>query len=914
MQQGSSADTISFEQEGKLRQEWADNPPTTLQECLFVPGALFYFTKFLTQERSEENIELWHAVNMFLKKAELLTVAPPEQYQNSSHVRIASLNSAAANRTVQEMKRIEDEGKAFEQELCQDAAAIVQKFIGFSAPRQVNISDKLEKVIRDDLALTDVKKRVAGLKESLGTCRTEIFKLLSRDPFPRFTKSDLWKEFLQGGREAVESGTQLPVSTGGYTPPEDASSLFPLHLSYDEKYKDSNTASSSMAAILALSSNLDVSAEEDFSSLVLPKTKLKGGTPSIFSSALSPSSSSSSASSSGFFASPPHTNQKMSLKNSAPPCQMCGCTNSSLALSCPLCQHTHSEKSTNLSAGLPSARLQSKPLSSMSSPKNAIHKGPPQKYSNMTLDFQTVYERANAGSKEIVMFKDFTAKLLKAEQSYAKKLESLLGDEYKKLSKVLSEEGLVGQTNGMYLKRLWGDVGTILSERIRLSGKASDSMQEQVVTPLSVAEKHNATVLKTMSAAVKKAEAEVRKAVEALNKSKDDCVRTLQSLQAVQDKERAERVDAKKLVLQAQIKPLLTKATEQMQAVTPKIEEANKQQTGFVSGLSGHLDQLQDLDERRVAVLSSALTSWLTTQRQRDQGMAGAGEALLVHLQNDPDTTIQTSISDWLFDWGNKVAPEPHVYDLPLRPVDIVDGYVPGGHVDWTGDKTVMLNLMFGVPIPTILKREKNEAKEIPLILHTLCDAIRSMGGLETEGLFRKPPDSKSEYARLRLSEMESDNLVQLQRQFDGGNLSTKAFGGEPHVAAALLRLWLRQLPEPLISRSQFNDCVIQIQIAKVARQNTGGQKPVGEDLALGLFNKLPPQNQAVLSSLAGIFKDILSNSTKNHATLDAIAGHFVGGYITGARTQSDDALEALQQLRLEKCFLICLFSALCRR
>ena len=35
---------------------------------------------------------------------------------------------------------------------------------------------------------------------------------------------------------------------------------------------------------------------------------------------------------------------------------------------------------------------------------------------------------------------------------------------------------------GMYLKRLWGEVGNVLTERIRLSGKASDAIQEQVYT------------------------------------------------------------------------------------------------------------------------------------------------------------------------------------------------------------------------------------------------------------------------------------------------------------------------------------------------------------------------------------------------------------------------------------------------
>lgn len=897
--------------ESKLaRAQWLDNPPTSLQECLFIPGALFFFTKFLTQERSEENIELWHAVNMYLKKAEAMdagaqAVSPAQRSYN--------INSpAAANRNFLELKRIEEEGKALEQELAQDAVAIVHKFIGVTAPRQVNISDKLERAIVDDMAIPDTKKRVAALKESLGACKTEIFALLSRDPFPRFTRSELWKEFLQGGQqvEVPETPTAAPVF-------DDSASLFPLHLSYDEKYKDPTTASSGMAAILALASEDSSVSEADFSALVLPKK----GPPLKVRGTVFPTSSSSPAISSAI------PSKKVSIKTAS--CGACGCVNAASGL-CVVCHHVHTERpivgpspGPNFPHAVTSSPVKplGKTLATGPPPVNhyatqgpAVKRGPPQRYSNMTLDFQAVLDRATADAKEISLFKDFSTKLLKVEQHYCQKLENLLGDEHKKLGKALTEDG-TGLVNGMCLKKLWAEVGTVLSERIRLSGKAFDSITETVVNPLVAAEKQSATTLKTVAAAVKKAEAELRKAVETLNKSKDECLKTLQSLQSLQDKERAERVEPKKVALQGQIKPLLVKATEQMQSVIPKIEEANKQQSGFVSGLGGHLDTLQELDEKRVSTLTSAVAHWLTFQRQRDMGMGASGDPLLTRIQNEPDQTIQTGISDWLFDYGNKVSPEAFIYDLPLRPVDIVEGYVPGGHVDWMGASSVTLNLNFGVPIPTILKREKTEGKEAPLLVYTLCDAIRTTGGLEVEGLFRpRPSDSKSEYARLRLTEMEQDNVIQIQRQFDSGNMSLKPLGGDPHLAAALLRSWLMQLPEPLIPRSLFNDCVNQMQQAKLVRQNAGSQKPVGDDCVLALFGKLPPHSQAVISLLAGLVKDIVANSSKNHTTFDAVAGHFAGGYLTGARTRSDDALEALQQLRLEKCFLICLFTALCRR
>lgn len=152
----------------------------SLEGALVVPGALHFFTKFLAQECSEENIEFWHAVNNFFKNCQIYAVSDDPGQEG-----IAALN-----------------------EQCN---LLISTFIGQGASRQVNISAALEVDVKKAQTTTDPVKRLAELKEKVANCQLEIVKLMSTDSFRRFIKSDFWKEFLATGGETVQSGTSVTV-------------------------------------------------------------------------------------------------------------------------------------------------------------------------------------------------------------------------------------------------------------------------------------------------------------------------------------------------------------------------------------------------------------------------------------------------------------------------------------------------------------------------------------------------------------------------------------------------------------------------------------------------------------------------------------------------------------------------------
>ena len=83
--------------------------------------------------------------------------------------------------------------------------------------------------------------------------------------------------------------------------------------------------------------------------------------------------------------------------------------------------------------------------------------------------------------------------------------------------------------------------------------------------------------------------------------------------------------------------------------------------------------------------------------------------------------------------------------------------------------------------------------KKVPIILPFLADGILALGGTKSEGIFRVPGDG--------------DLVSELKLRIDKGyyNLDTV---DDPHVLASLLKLWLRELCDPLVPDEMYNECI----------------------------------------------------------------------------------------------------------
>lgn len=102
----------------------------------------------------------------------------------------------------------------------------------------------------------------------------------------------------------------------------------------------------------------------------------------------------------------------------------------------------------------------------------------------------------------------------------------------------------------------------------------------------------------------------------------------------------------------------------------------------------------------------------------------------------------------------------------------------------------------FGASLEFIFKlqRQSYPDAKVPIILPFLADGIIALGGLQTEGIWRISGDS--------------DTVSELKVRIDKGYYNLEGIE-DCHVPAALLKLWLRELEEPLIPESMYNECLV---------------------------------------------------------------------------------------------------------
>ncbi|KAL5484811.1 hypothetical protein ACEPAI_7453 [Sanghuangporus weigelae] len=101
----------------------------------------------------------------------------------------------------------------------------------------------------------------------------------------------------------------------------------------------------------------------------------------------------------------------------------------------------------------------------------------------------------------------------------------------------------------------------------------------------------------------------------------------------------------------------------------------------------------------------------------------------------------------------------------------------------------------FGESLDAIIRLQERTYPhlQVPIILPFLADGILALGGLKSEGIFRIPGDG--------------DSVGELKIRIERGYYNLEGID-DPHVPASLLKLWLRELADPLVPTELYNDCV----------------------------------------------------------------------------------------------------------
>ncbi|XP_028364930.1 rho GTPase-activating protein 18 isoform X2 [Phyllostomus discolor] len=159
---------------------------------------------------------------------------------------------------------------------------------------------------------------------------------------------------------------------------------------------------------------------------------------------------------------------------------------------------------------------------------------------------------------------------------------------------------------------------------------------------------------------------------------------------------------------------------------------------------------------------------------------------------------------------------------------------------------------LFCVPLTVLLELDQRKVPgtRIPLIFQKLISRIEE-GGLETEGLLRIPG------AAVRIK-----NLCQeLEAKFYEGAFNWESV--KQHDAASLLKLFIRELPQPLLS--------VEYLQAFQAVQNLPTKKQQLQALNL-LVILLPDSNRDTLKALLEFLQRVIDNKEKNKMTTMNVA------------------------------------------
>uniref|UniRef100_A0A670Z935 Rho GTPase-activating protein 24 n=1 Tax=Pseudonaja textilis TaxID=8673 RepID=A0A670Z935_PSETE len=164
------------------------------------------------------------------------------------------------------------------------------------------------------------------------------------------------------------------------------------------------------------------------------------------------------------------------------------------------------------------------------------------------------------------------------------------------------------------------------------------------------------------------------------------------------------------------------------------------------------------------------------------------------------------------------------------------------------------LGVVFGQQLGDTMMYEQRFGQHlVPILVEKCADFIR-MKGLDEEGVFRLPGQ---------------DNLVKkLRDAFDAGERPSFDPDTDVHTVASLFKLYLRELPEPVIPWSQYEDFLLCGQL--LTSDKGKGYPQLVKQLA-----HLPPDNYNLLSYICRFLHEVQQSSDTNKMSVENLATVF---------------------------------------
>ncbi|XP_063706772.1 rho GTPase-activating protein 39 [Culicoides brevitarsis] len=246
--------------------------------------------------------------------------------------------------------------------------------------------------------------------------------------------------------------------------------------------------------------------------------------------------------------------------------------------------------------------------------------------------------------------------------------------------------------------------------------------------------------------------------------------------------------------------------------------------------------------------------------RHRDQQFSAAFQEINkwpTHVQISHYATIACRRLDRIGSAGKKQAKKPSEDEIN------------------TAREQIFRDSMFGNTIKEVMELQKQRFPErkLPWIQVTLSKQVLKLNGFQTEGIFRVPADAEEVAVYKQM-------LDRWEWPEDTGTM-------DAHTPASLLKLWYRELYNPLISENLYEECV-----------QTEDPKE-----AMKIVEKLPKSHKLVLTYLIHFLQQFAQPEVVANTKMDSsnLAMVFAPNIL---RCISDDPRVILENARKEMAFL----------
>jgi transcription elongation factor Elf1 len=163
----------------------------------------------------------------------------------------------------------------------------------------------------------------------------------------------------------------------------------------------------------------------------------------------------------------------------------------------------------------------------------------------------------------------------------------------------------------------------------------------------------------------------------------------------------------------------------------------------------------------------------------------------------------------------------------------------------------------FGEPLVVLLRREAYAAQQAPLIVLRLASFVVRSGAIKDEGVFRVAG--------------RKDVIDALQADFEVNGTPTAVDRRkvDPHCATAVLKAYLRELPEPLLTTRLWAPLIaVAVDIDDKGVDALNKARPQ----LLDLLSSLPPANRAVLAVLLFLLSLAIAHSDTTRMSVHSAA------------------------------------------